>query len=59
MLRRITHREALPLQAVVAVQAALSDQGLVVDVIADLGKPDEVTLVFSGFQRFLYDERAV
>ena len=29
------------------------------DAVADLGKPEEIGRVFAGFQRYLYDERAV
>ena len=29
------------------------------DAVDDLGKPEEIGKVFSGFQRYLYDERAV
>ena len=29
------------------------------DAVADLGKPEEIGRVFTGFQRYLYDERAV
>jgi len=28
------------------------------DAIADLGKPEEIANVFSGFQKYLYSERA-
>jgi type I restriction enzyme R subunit len=27
----------------------------IADAVADLGKPDEIGRVFSGFQRYLYD----
>ncbi len=30
----------------------------IADAVADLGKPDEIGKVFSGFQRYLYDEVA-
>jgi type I restriction enzyme R subunit len=30
----------------------------IVDAVADLGKPDEIGKVFSGFQRFLYQQNA-
>ena len=26
------------------------------DAVADLGKPDEIWLVFAGFQKYLYQE---
>ncbi len=29
------------------------------DAVADLGRPDEIARVFSGFQRFLYQQQAV
>jgi len=28
------------------------------DAVADLGKPEEIGRVFSGFQKYLYDKRA-
>ncbi len=31
----------------------------ITDAIADLGKPDEIGLVFSGFQRYLYQQLAI
>ena len=30
----------------------------IVDAVADLGKPEEIGKVFSGFQKFLYQETA-
>jgi type I restriction enzyme R subunit len=30
----------------------------IADAVADLGKPDEIGKVFSGFQRYLYVEQA-
>jgi type I restriction enzyme R subunit len=30
----------------------------IVDAIADLGKPEEIGRVFSGFQKYLYQEAA-
>ncbi len=30
----------------------------IADAVADLGKPEEIGKVFSGFQRFLYQEAA-
>src|SRR5215469_14354887 len=30
----------------------------IADAVADLGKPDEVSKIFAGFQRFLYQEAA-
>ena len=30
----------------------------IADAVADLGRPEEIGKVFSGFQRFLYQEAA-
>lgn len=30
----------------------------IADAVADLGKPDEIGRVFSGFQKYLYQEAA-
>jgi type I restriction enzyme, R subunit len=32
--------------------------GSIHDAIADLGRPDEIGKVFSGFQKFLYEKAA-
>lgn len=29
----------------------------IADAVADLGKPEEIKLVFSGFQKFLYQDK--
>ena len=29
----------------------------ITDAVADLGKPEEIGKVFSGFQRYLYEEK--
>lgn len=31
----------------------------IVDAVADLGKPEEIGIMFSGFQRYLYQQQAV
>lgn len=31
----------------------------IADAVADLGRPDEIGKVFSGFQKYLYQQRAV
>jgi type I restriction enzyme, R subunit len=36
----------------------LKYHGSIADAVADLGRPDEIGKVFSGFQRFLYQEAA-
>jgi len=30
----------------------------IADAVADLGRPDEIGRVFSGFQRYLYEQAA-
>lgn len=34
-------------------------QGASADAVADLGKPDEIGRLFSGFQKYLYQQGAV
>jgi type I restriction enzyme R subunit len=36
----------------------LKYHGSIADAVADLGRPDEIGKVFSGFQKFLYQEAA-
>jgi type I restriction enzyme R subunit len=36
----------------------LKYRGAIADAIADLGKPEEISEVFSGFQKYLYREKA-
>jgi type I restriction enzyme R subunit len=36
----------------------LKYQNSIADAVADLGKPDEIGKVFSGFQRYLYQQTA-
>jgi type I restriction enzyme, R subunit len=30
----------------------------IADAVADLGKPDEISKVFAGFQKYLYEDAA-
>ena len=37
----------------------LKYQNSIADAVADLGKPEEIGMVFSGFQKYLYQQQAV
>jgi len=38
--------------------SAASNHNSLTDAVADLGKPEEIGKVFSGFQKYLYDTAA-
>ena len=46
-------------QAKLAPLLRLKYHGSISDAVADLGKPDEIGHVFSGFQKYLYQQQAV
>jgi len=51
-LRKRRRGRTRPKQTDTITPAQISDS--IVDAVADLGKPDEIGKVFSGFQKYLY-----